>query len=151
MRVGIFVFRFRWLLALIGLNIAGIRGAFVGFLLGYALDVLYVKPRERKQNTYRRQQQQYSRTYSGDTYGGYSRTEPYTPYVNVALQDAYRTLGISPQATDEEVRQAYRRMALKYHPDKAASQGEEARRRAEKIFQQIGEAKDRIFKARGMK
>jgi len=33
------------------------------------------------------------------------------------MQDPYRVLGISPQATDDEVKQAYRALAKKYHPD----------------------------------
>lgn len=65
--------------------------------------------------------------------------------------DDYRILGISPEATDEEVRQAYRKQALANHPDRVASQGESARAKAEKKFRQITEAKERIFHARGMK
>jgi DnaJ like chaperone protein len=42
-------------------------------------------------------------------------------------------------------------MALKYHPDRIASQGEEARQAAERAFQQINQAKDIIYKARGIK
>ncbi|MCI5451579.1 J domain-containing protein, partial [bacterium] len=45
----------------------------------------------------------------------------------------------------------YRRLALRYHPDRVASQGEQERAAAERIFQQIGSAKDVIFKARGLK
>ena len=33
------------------------------------------------------------------------------------MQDPYRVLGVSPQATDDEVKQAYRALAKKYHPD----------------------------------
>lgn len=33
------------------------------------------------------------------------------------MNDPYRVLGISPDATDEEVKQAYRELAKKYHPD----------------------------------
>jgi DnaJ like chaperone protein len=42
-------------------------------------------------------------------------------------------------------------MALKYHPDRIASQGESARLAAEHAFQRINQAKERIFKARGIK
>ncbi len=137
-----FIFSYRWLFAFMGLYIAGIRGAIAGYLLGWAVEYMYGKPK----NPFGQQEQQRR---EGGHYE-YRQSEPYRPYANLALQNAYLLLGIAPTATDEEVRQAYRKMALKYHPDKAASQGEEARKHAEKVFQQIGAAKDLIFKARGM-
>lgn len=66
------------------------------------------------------------------------------------LEAAYKVLGISPSATDAEVKAAYRQMALKHHPDKVAALGEDVRKAAEKKFQEINDAKDRIYKARGM-
>lgn len=67
------------------------------------------------------------------------------------LEDAYKVLEIPPTATDDEVRAAYRRMAVKHHPDKVATLGEDIRQAAHEKFQQINAAKERIFKARGMK
>lgn len=67
-----------------------------------------------------------------------------------SLEDAYRVLGVSPSATNDEVKAAYRKMALKHHPDKVAALGEDVRKAAEKKFQEINDAKDRIYKARGM-
>ena len=66
------------------------------------------------------------------------------------LESAYRVLGVSPNATDNEVKQAYRRLALEHHPDKVAALGEDIRKAAEKKFQEINTAKDRIWKARGL-
>lgn len=66
------------------------------------------------------------------------------------LEAAYKVLGISPSATDDEVKAAYRQMALKHHPDKVATLGEDVRKAAEKKFQEINDAKDKIYKARGL-
>ncbi len=70
---------------------------------------------------------------------------------NDNLDSAYKVLEVSPSATDEEVKAAYRKMALKHHPDRVATLGEDVRRAAEKKFQEINEAKERIFKARGIR
>lgn len=66
------------------------------------------------------------------------------------LDAAYKVLGISPEATDDEVKAAYRKMALKHHPDRVAALGDDVRRAAEKKFQEINAAKELIFKARGL-
>lgn len=66
------------------------------------------------------------------------------------LDDAYKVLGVSPNATDDEVRRAYRKLALQHHPDRVATLGEDIRRAAEQKLQKINEAKERIYKERGM-
>ena len=66
------------------------------------------------------------------------------------IEDAYKVLGISPSASDDEVKAAYRKMALKHHPDRVSSLGDDIRKAAEKKFQEINDAKERIYKARGL-
>ena len=51
-------------------------------------------------------------------------------------KDYYSVLGVQKDATDEQLKKAYRKMALKFHPDKNQSPG------AEEKFKQIGEAYD---------
>jgi len=65
-------------------------------------------------------------------------------------QSAYKVLGISPNATNDEVKAAYRKMALQHHPDRVATLGEDIRLAAEKKFKEINDAKERIYKERGM-
>lgn len=63
---------------------------------------------------------------------------------------AYVALEISPSASNEEVKKAYRRMAMKYHPDKVATAGEEIRKQATEKFRGINEAYEYIKKQRGI-
>ena len=63
---------------------------------------------------------------------------------------AYTVLEISPSATDDEVRSAYRRMAMKYHPDRVATLGPEVQEAAEEKFKKIQEAYATIKKQRGI-
>ena len=67
-----------------------------------------------------------------------------------SLEAAYKVLGVETTATDDEVKAAYRQMALKHHPDRVATLGEDVRRAAEKKFQEINAAKEMIYKARGL-
>lgn len=66
------------------------------------------------------------------------------------LEAAYRVLGIAPSATNDEVKKAYRQMALKHHPDRVSTLGNDVKKAAQKKFQEINNAKDLIYKARGM-
>lgn len=66
------------------------------------------------------------------------------------LESAYRVLGIPATATDAEVKEAYRKMALRHHPDRVAVLGEDVRKAAERKFQEVNEAKERIYQARGL-
>ncbi len=68
-----------------------------------------------------------------------------------SLEEAYKVLEIEPTATNEEVRAAYRRLALKHHPDRVATLGEDIKKAAEEKFQSINNAKEQIYKERGMK
>ena len=65
-------------------------------------------------------------------------------------ESAYAVLGISPNATDDEVKSAYRRMAMKNHPDKVSTLGPEVQKAAEEKFRQIQDAYETIKRQRGM-
>jgi DnaJ like chaperone protein len=62
----------------------------------------------------------------------------------------YEMLGISADATNEEIKKAYRRMALKYHPDSVTHLGEVARIEAEEKFKKLLYAYQQITKERNI-
>ena len=55
-------------------------------------------------------------------------------------KDPYEVLNISRNASSEEIKNAYRQLANKYHPDKVLHLGEEFRKLAEQRFKEIEEA-----------
>lgn len=60
--------------------------------------------------------------------------------------DPYKVLGVSPDATDEEVKKAYRQLSRKYHPDANVNNPNKAQ--AEEKFKEVQFAYDQIMKMR---
>jgi len=67
------------------------------------------------------------------------------------LESAYKILEISPSASDEEVKKAYRKMAVRFHPDKVSHLGSEFQKSANEKFAKVNEAYEKIRKERGLK
>ena len=86
----------------------GLLGAFLGSLLGGWIERRIREERLRARGARRAPRQ---------------RTNP--------LADAYRTLGVKPSASDDEVKRAYREKAKSCHPDVLRSQGASDRKVAE--------------------
>ena len=63
---------------------------------------------------------------------------------------AYKVLEIEQSTTNEALKKAYRKMAVKYHPDKVAYLGEDFRKTANEKFQKVNEAYEKIKKERNL-
>lgn len=68
-----------------------------------------------------------------------------------STDSAYTILEIEKSATNSEVKKAYRKMAMKYHPDKVLHMGEEFKKSAQEKFLSVQEAYDNICQERGLK
>jgi DnaJ like chaperone protein len=67
---------------------------------------------------------------------------------NINQNADYEILEISPEASNEEIKKAYRKMAIKYHPDKVSHLGEAAQKAANEKFKQVQEAYENLKKKR---
>ncbi|MFL5753657.1 MAG: TerB family tellurite resistance protein [Bacteroidia bacterium] len=88
--------------------------------------------------------------------------EQIASYLNISLADRdsiramyyrdttsdYRILEIEPSASDDELKKAYRKMAMKFHPDKVSGMGEGVQKSAEEKFKKVQEAYENIKKKR---
>ncbi|MGD9558018.1 MAG: TerB family tellurite resistance protein [Mangrovibacterium sp.] len=61
---------------------------------------------------------------------------------------AYKILEIEPDASVDEIKKAYRTMAMKYHPDKVSYLGEDIQKAAKEKFQKVNDAYETIKKER---
>ena len=86
------------------------------------------------------------------TYIGLSKSEVDSIFAQFrpSNDSNYRVLEITPNATDEEVKKAYRKMAVKYHPDKVATLGEDVQKAAEEKFKAVSQAYEAICRERGI-
>lgn len=82
-------------------------------------------------------------TYTGNnsSYGNSSK---------VSSTDNYKELEIEPNASDEEIKKTYRKLARQYHPDKHASKPATEVKTAEEKFKKIQQAYNQIKKERGL-
>lgn len=65
-----------------------------------------------------------------------------------APDEAYATLGVAPDASEDSIDKAYRKLMAKYHPDRVAGAADEIRELAEERARAINAAYDRIRRLR---
>lgn len=86
------------------------------------------------------------RGWSGNANSGYSQGGGRTN----TTTNAYATLGVKPDATNSEVKDAYRALVKKYHPDRYATKSAEEQAQAEQKFKEVQAAYEQIKKSRGL-
>lgn len=69
------------------------------------------------------------------------------PYVKHIDENwAYKALELEPNASQEDIKKAYRRMAMKYHPDKVQNLGDDVKKSATDKFRAVNEAYEYLKK-----
>ncbi|WP_457677068.1 co-chaperone DjlA [Thiolapillus sp.] len=88
--------------------------------------------------------QQQGGSYTGDRQQQSTRSAP-------SLEDAYATLGVTTEASNAEIKKAYRRLMSQHHPDKLVAKGlpEEMMKVATRKTREIRKAYEAIKAARG--
>ena len=67
------------------------------------------------------------------------------------MQQAYTTLGLTANATDDEIKKAYRKMAMQYHPDRQVNASETEQKWAAEKFRAVQKAYEHIKQQRNIK
>lgn len=105
------------------------------------------KNEDRKDNYYKKQEE-HRNSKQGKTNNEDSHD---SRQISSKEKNAYAILGVESNATDEEIKKAYRAMAIKCHPDNASNLGDEAIRQATESMKQINMAWETVKMARGIK
>ncbi|MDF2867178.1 MAG: mucZ [Gammaproteobacteria bacterium] len=95
----------------------------------------------------------FNNAYNQYTYAGEQTSQQRNASANKTehLASAYEMLGLTNNASNQEVKVAYRRLMSRYHPDKVTARGEAGLlKKATEKTQQIKEAYEQIKEARGM-
>ena len=91
--------------------------------------------------------------HQGSTGGGQRSGPRGVNQAGVTLGQAYAQLGLTHEASDSEIKRAYRKLVSQYHPDKLVSRGlpEEMMEMAKTRVRDINTAYDQVKQARGFK
>ncbi len=100
----------------------------------------YKKNTREKQGTYSHNNTRYN---SGSSQSSPQDSKP------LSLEDAYRTLGVSPDASWSEVKKAYKEKISKCHPDKVSHLNEELQEKAEELTLKLNNTLEIIKRSNG--
>lgn len=103
---------------------------------------------ENRKDHYYKKQEEHRKSDHSKTNKEYSHN---SRQISSKEKNAYAILGVESNATDEEIKKAYRAMAIKCHPDNASNLGDEAIRQATESMKQINMAWETVKMARGIK
>lgn len=103
---------------------------------------------ENRKDHYYKKQEEHRKSDHSKTNKEYSHN---SRQISSKEKKAYAILGVESNATDEEIKKAYRAMAIKCHPDNASNLGDEAIRQATESMKQINMAWETVKMARGIK
>jgi DnaJ like chaperone protein len=68
-----------------------------------------------------------------------------------STDEAYKILEVDQNASNDKIKKAFRKMAVKYHPDKVSHLGDDYKKAAEEKIKKVNEAYEQIKKERGFK
>lgn len=106
---------------------------------------------QKKNNDYSKSSSNRSNESQNNNNESYHNTNQSNASHSSDLYDAYEILKVAGNASDEEIKKAYRALAKEYHPDKFSALGDEAIRQATETMKQINKAWDTVRMARGIK
>jgi DnaJ like chaperone protein len=89
---------------------------------------------------YRKSQEAFQNNYREGGGGKKSTAGQDRPGDAAAAKDPYTVLGVDKNASQEDIKKAYRQLVNKYHPDKVAHLGDEFQKLADRRFKEIQEA-----------
>jgi len=89
---------------------------------------------------YKGTRQGYRSPYGQETSGGQRTQEGVRSQGPLTLDEAYRILGVGPDATLEEITRAYKEKIQKTHPDKVSHMSEELQEKAKELTMRLNEA-----------
>ncbi len=84
--------------------------------------------------------QQNRQSYSQSSEQAYNKNQQQESSSSTRVKDPYKVLNIAGNASQEDIKKAYRKLASQYHPDKVAHLGDEFKKLAEERFKEIQEA-----------